>query len=199
MAWDTERTRRLLLDAATSEFSEHGPAGARVDRIAASAGVNKERIYSYFGSKDALFDAVIARELGRVTADIPIRGTGPAAIGDYAAALLDRVVERPELGRLMAWEGLVRGIRVEAAAERWVHCREKVAAVCEALPGVAEDRAAHLLLTIVTVTDGWRVFPQLGAMFVGDGVQPDAQSRRREDVRRMAVALSERAVADAAS
>jgi AcrR family transcriptional regulator len=44
MAWDTERTKALLLAAATEEFSEKGLAGARVDRIAAAAGVNKERI-----------------------------------------------------------------------------------------------------------------------------------------------------------
>ena len=40
MAWDVERTKQLLLDAATAEFSAYGMAGARIDRIAASAGVN---------------------------------------------------------------------------------------------------------------------------------------------------------------
>ena len=44
MAWDTERTKQLLLDAATEEISSFGLAGARIDRIAASAGVHKERI-----------------------------------------------------------------------------------------------------------------------------------------------------------
>ena len=55
MAWDVERTKRLLLDAATAEFSEHGLAGARVDRIAAAARVNKEPIYQYFRKKDEHF------------------------------------------------------------------------------------------------------------------------------------------------
>ncbi|WP_338060511.1 hypothetical protein [Pseudoclavibacter helvolus] len=31
MAWDTERTKQLLLDSATSHFSERGCSGARVD------------------------------------------------------------------------------------------------------------------------------------------------------------------------
>lgn len=199
MAWDTERTRRLLLEAATAEFSAYGPDGARVDRIAAQAGVNKERIYQYFGSKDALFDAVIAHELGAVTADVPISGSGPEAIGDYAAALLERIVEHPELGRLIAWEGLVRGTEVEAREERWRHCHDKIAAVEAALPGVSARQAGHLLLTIVTLTDGWRVFPQLGAMFVEDGVRPEAQEERRREIRAVAVALAERALADADS
>ena len=76
MAWDTERTKRLLLDAATTEFSEHGLAGARVDRIAAAAGVNKERIYQYFGKKDDLFAAVLAHRLRSSMDEV-----GPTAMG----------------------------------------------------------------------------------------------------------------------
>ncbi|WP_309107635.1 TetR family transcriptional regulator [Arthrobacter sp.] len=71
-----------LLQAATAEFSERGLAGARIDRIAAAAGVNKERIYQYFGKKDELFDAVLATELVRVVAEVPLEGKGPAALGD---------------------------------------------------------------------------------------------------------------------
>ena len=37
------------------EFSAYGIAGARVDRIASAAKANKQAIYAYFGSKDALF------------------------------------------------------------------------------------------------------------------------------------------------
>jgi AcrR family transcriptional regulator len=59
MAWDTAKTKRLLLDAAVDEFAAHGPEGARIDRIAAAAGVNKERIYPYFGGKQQLFSAEV--------------------------------------------------------------------------------------------------------------------------------------------
>jgi len=56
---DPERTRARILDAATSEFARHGLGGARVDRIAASAGANKRMLYYYFGDKDALFQEVL--------------------------------------------------------------------------------------------------------------------------------------------
>jgi AcrR family transcriptional regulator len=56
---DAGRTQRALLDAATAEFSEHGLEGARIDRIAEHAGVNKRLIYYYFGGKDELFFAVL--------------------------------------------------------------------------------------------------------------------------------------------
>src|ERR1700729_620760 len=52
-------TRQKLLAAARREFAESGLAGARVDEIAARAGVNKQLVYHYFGDKDALYLAVL--------------------------------------------------------------------------------------------------------------------------------------------
>jgi TetR/AcrR family transcriptional regulator len=54
-----EATRQKLLTAARREFADCGLAGARVDEIAARAGVNKQLVYHYFGDKDALYLAVL--------------------------------------------------------------------------------------------------------------------------------------------
>ncbi|MGB3275696.1 MAG: TetR/AcrR family transcriptional regulator [Castellaniella sp.] len=56
---DTDRSQAAILKAARDEFSEHGFAGGRVDRIAERAGVNKRLIYYYFGNKDDLFLSVL--------------------------------------------------------------------------------------------------------------------------------------------
>jgi TetR/AcrR family transcriptional regulator len=56
---DPVATRRKLLAAARREFARSGLAGARVDEIAARAGVNKQLVYHYFGDKDALYLAVL--------------------------------------------------------------------------------------------------------------------------------------------
>src|SRR2546421_12065602 len=56
---DPAATRRKLLTAARREFASRGLAGARVDEIAARAGVNKQLVYHYFGDKDALYLAVL--------------------------------------------------------------------------------------------------------------------------------------------
>jgi AcrR family transcriptional regulator len=56
---DAERSREAILDAARDEFSQHGLGGARMDRIAERAAVNKRLIYYYFGNKDELFLAVL--------------------------------------------------------------------------------------------------------------------------------------------
>jgi TetR/AcrR family transcriptional regulator len=56
---DAARTRRQILDAAAIEFAAKGLDGARVDEIALRAATNKRMIYYYFGSKEALFTAVL--------------------------------------------------------------------------------------------------------------------------------------------
>jgi AcrR family transcriptional regulator len=56
---DADRSRRDILLAALSEFAEFGLGGARMDRMAERAGVNKRLIYYYFDSKESLFLAVL--------------------------------------------------------------------------------------------------------------------------------------------
>ncbi|WP_295552099.1 TetR/AcrR family transcriptional regulator [uncultured Pseudacidovorax sp.] len=56
---DADRSQAAILLAAREEFAGHGLAGARMDRIAERADVNKRLIYYYFGSKDDLFLAVL--------------------------------------------------------------------------------------------------------------------------------------------
>lgn len=48
-----------VLEAATEAFSRSGYAGARVDQIARAAGLNKQLIFYYFGSKRGLYEAAI--------------------------------------------------------------------------------------------------------------------------------------------
>jgi AcrR family transcriptional regulator len=58
---DADRSQLAILDSARCEFAQRGLAGARMDSIAARAGLNKRLIYYYFGSKDDLFLAVLER------------------------------------------------------------------------------------------------------------------------------------------
>ncbi len=56
-ASDPGRVR--LIDAAATEFSERGYAGASISAIAERAGVGKSTVFHHFHSKDALYLAVI--------------------------------------------------------------------------------------------------------------------------------------------
>jgi TetR/AcrR family transcriptional repressor of mexJK operon len=64
---DPERVRRIL-DAAQRHFDEHGLERANVDAIAADAGVAKMTVYSNFGSKEGLFQAVVRDRSAAVVA-----------------------------------------------------------------------------------------------------------------------------------
>lgn len=59
-------TRARILDAALSEFSAYGLAGARMDRIANTAAVNKALIYYYFESKENLYTAALEMISGKI-------------------------------------------------------------------------------------------------------------------------------------
>ncbi len=61
-----DHTRSRILDAAISEFSESGLAGARTEQIAEIAGVNKALLYYYFKSKEALYKAALEAVAQRV-------------------------------------------------------------------------------------------------------------------------------------
>ncbi len=52
--------RELILRSASELFLDHGFEGTSMDQIALSASVSKQTVYSHFGSKEALFTAVVA-------------------------------------------------------------------------------------------------------------------------------------------
>jgi AcrR family transcriptional regulator len=56
---DADRSQSTILAAARDEFAEYGLGGARMDRIAERAGLNKRLIYYYFEDKETLFQAVL--------------------------------------------------------------------------------------------------------------------------------------------
>ena len=102
---DAESTRRRIVAAATAEFAEHGIAGARVDRIARTAATNKAQLYSYFGNKDALFDAIFARHVAATVDAVPLT---PLDLPGYAVGLYDAYLRDPALVRLLTWARLER-------------------------------------------------------------------------------------------
>ena len=53
--------RDAILEAATAAFRDEGFECTSMDRIAELAGASKRTVYNHFGSKEALFQAVVAR------------------------------------------------------------------------------------------------------------------------------------------
>jgi AcrR family transcriptional regulator len=66
----------LMLDAALRAFADRGYHAVSMDEIAAGAGITKPMLYSYFGSKEGLYEASIERAGTRLTeaVDSAVRG-----------------------------------------------------------------------------------------------------------------------------
>ncbi|MGV9387294.1 TetR/AcrR family transcriptional regulator [Nonomuraea sp. NPDC003707] len=183
----TAATRSALLEAAREEFAAHGVAGARVDRIAERARVNKERIYGHFGGKEKLFDAVITEALDDLTAQMALPGSDPI---DYVIRLTDYYRTHPDLVRLLMWEALnCRGQELlpgqKARVER---CGRKTASLAEGRgeePTTATARTLFMLTGLALLPS---MLPQLARIIMGEAAD-DHEAMRDHIAASIAAAL----------
>lgn len=170
---------REILAAALEVFAEQGLAGARIDDIAARAGLSKGTVYHYFPGKDALFRELVRQRVRDGTVGIvPADAAGPP--GELLRAFIRglwRRVRTPEfhamyrliLGELHQFPDLTR-FYADEIAERTV---DHVAALVErgvaagAFRRVDARAAARTLVALLTQHGLWasrpELFPQLAA------------------------------------
>jgi AcrR family transcriptional regulator len=181
MAWDTEGTKRKILEAATTEFADRGPDGTTIERIAKVAGVNKERVYNYFGGKPELFALVLREQLAAAALNVPVESFTSEDIGEYAGMLYDYHREHPELARLLQWEALAFESEVPEEQHRREYYGRKTAAIGDAqsagtlTAAIAPDLLDFLLLSLAGY---WAAVPQVARMITGattDVVREDAR------------------------
>jgi AcrR family transcriptional regulator len=193
MAWDTEGTRRRLKEAAAAEFAERGPDGTTMARIAERAGINKERLYKYFGDKRALFETVLSDELDKLAAEVARPDNPFEDIGEFAGRTFDYYTAHPELARLLQWEGLAGGPAADEI-NRTAHYQRKVQAIAAAQrDGLLDDDLdpAHLVFLLIALAAWWFAVPQLARMVTGaDPDDPAERARRRAGVVRAARRLA---------
>ena len=188
MAWDTEATKRRILDAAVAEFTAHGLDGTTIERIAGVAGVNKERIYNYFGGKRDLFAHVLRDELVKVAQAVPVESFATEDVGEYAGRVYDYHLEHPELERLLRWEGLAFDAENPDDEQRLALYRDKTAAVeaGQRAGSVTEEiDADHMIFLILSLAGWWSSVPQVARMLTGSDTDAE-RARRRESVVRAA-------------
>lgn len=123
-----ELKRQAIVRAARELFLREG-FGVGMDAIAAAAGVSKVTVYNHFGSKEALFSAVITSAL-----DEPLAG----ASADALAALADAPDLRAAL--VAAARGWVRAVR---ANEDVAALRRLVAAEQHRFPELGRAWESH--------------------------------------------------------
>ncbi len=185
---DPERTRERILTAALKEFAAKGLAGARVDRIARRARINKRMLYHYFGNKDNLFREILRRKLEERVA---WAGGAPDDAGETLTRWFTLACEDMDWVRLIEWEALAVGdgpILSEADRRRaFASGVAKLRAVQGKglLPRELDPR--HLLLSMLGLTTFPLAFPQVTRLVTGLSPRdPVFQKRRIEFLRRFA-------------
>ena len=110
---DPAAMRRRILEAATSEFAEHGYGGARVERISRRARTVDRSLYYYFGNKEGLFRAVLEdayEKLGAAEQRLDLTGLEPEdGMRQLIAFTWDYYLAHPEFIRLLNTENLLKG------------------------------------------------------------------------------------------
>lgn len=93
--------RGAILAAATAEFFARGYEAARIEAIAAKAGVSKVTVYSHFGTKEALFSEAVQGECEKIRETL-LFDEGQAPLRDRLAAFGHAMIaflSRPEMIR----------------------------------------------------------------------------------------------------
>jgi AcrR family transcriptional regulator len=109
-----------ILAAASAAFAEMGFAGARVDEIAARAGVNKAMLYYYVGGKQTLYTAVLMRNFDHVQravdAALEVQGTARQRLEAVISALTRVVRQHPDHPRIVLREIASGGVNLPPEA-----------------------------------------------------------------------------------
>lgn len=116
---DASVARAALIAAAVAEFSRKGFAGARVDEIAAAAGVNKQLVYHYFDSKQGLYlvalESVYA-EIREKEQKLSLGALEPMeAMAQLVGFSFDYLAEHPEFIALLTDENRNQGSHILAS------------------------------------------------------------------------------------
>lgn len=113
-------TVERILVTALEAFADKGFAGARMDEIAKTAGVNKATIYYHLGNKAALYSAVLHRTLGQqagpfaeAIAQCP---TPEEKLRQYVRCVFENIQRHPALPRIFMREAASLGAHIPGQA-----------------------------------------------------------------------------------
>jgi TetR/AcrR family transcriptional regulator, fatty acid metabolism regulator protein len=133
-----EERRRQILDAAVRAFARKGYHGCRVSDVAREAGVAYGLVYHYYGSKEALLDAIFSETWGAMLATVKsvaeLDATAREQVRKVTEIILRTWRRDPELVRV-----LVREVTRSNQLQRET---DEIELAFEALQGIVEHGQA---------------------------------------------------------
>ena len=180
----------LILEAAERVFAGAGFSGATMAAIAEASGLPKANLHYYFGNKQDLYRAVLARTLSDWLA--PMHGITPeadpaVALGDYIRDKMRLSQQRPHASKVFANELLHGAPVLQTLLE--TELRDLVLEKAAVLDGwVAQGRMAkvdtvHLFFTIWSATQTYADFDvQIAAVLGRSALTPKDYAQATEHV-----------------
>jgi TetR/AcrR family transcriptional regulator len=180
----------LILSGAEKVFARAGFGGATMAAIAETSGLPKANLHYYFGSKDVLYRAVLARILNDwlvPTHGITVDAEPRAALEQYIRAKMALSAQRPDGSKVFANE-LLHGATVVKAlltTELRQLVREKAAVVQAWMDAgrMAPVDPVHLFFSIWAMTQTYADFDvQVCAVLDREALTPQDHARATEHV-----------------
>jgi TetR/AcrR family transcriptional regulator, mexJK operon transcriptional repressor len=156
-----------LLAGALQEFLRHGYGSTSMAQIVKSLGISKTTLYSRYGSKAALFEAIISQQIKGLSVEALLQASGgPLTLEEGLRAYAARTLEVSFQGDLLQVNRLIYsesrrfpelGI---AAAERTEHGIRQIAefiAECAVRDGIPCRDPAGIATSFIFMLRGWYV------------------------------------------
>jgi AcrR family transcriptional regulator len=187
-----EVARETILEAAERQLVAAGPAGLRLQEIAAEAGVSHPTVLHHFGSRDGLLQEVVRRTSQRLHDDVAAALVASPTGVTSLASLLERITSALDAtghGRAFGWLALA-GL-VPEAPEPQLQAIARVAHAIRherhggATPPVEDTEHVVALVTIVLLAQSFMGSEVLASAGLGAG--PEAGARFRGWLARLIV------------
>lgn len=167
-----------ILKCAIKEFSRHGYAGARMDRIAIQAKISKRMLFYYYGSKKRLFERVIESDWQTDK----IMQEAPTTVLESLAFWSAFYLNNRDSTKLVGWEGLEwRNEALPREKERRALWKRSIKIMKDSagLDGWPEDLdSAFLLFGLISMEMAPVLLPNLAALILEqDTTRPEFQQK----------------------
>ena len=180
----------LILSAAERVFARAGFGGATMAAIAEASGLPKANLHYYFGSKDVLYRAVLARILSDwlvPTHGITLDADPKAALEQYIRAKMALSAARPDGSKVFANELLHGAVVIKTLLatdlRQLVQTKSSVVQAWVDAGRMAKVDALHLFFTIWAATQTYADFDvQVSAVLGRDNLAEDEHARATEHV-----------------
>ena len=164
-----QATRESILRAATKVFAKSGFAGGKVEQISKAAGSHDRMIYYYFGSKEALYIAVLEemyRRFNEAESRLVLDIAQPIdALRAVVRFMWGYYQKHPEFITLLNTENLHRGRFIAKSARASEYSSAAVAVLGEVL---ASGAAQGLFRADVAARDVYLMIAALGYFYLSN-------------------------------